>query len=333
MKKVLYVIIGLLVIYLILCLVGPKVSHIERTAVIDQKPEVVKEKLLDLKFFNEKWSPWTKKDSKMKVTYSGEVGKEGYKYDWDGNPDSVGSGSMVFTGISGDTIKQKLIFNTWNMTSDIHLIAVPEGEKTKVTWALTMPMGFMWRGMGLFMSAEKMMGKDFDEGIASMKTALESVASAPMFAVKEIEWPETNFIGSKRAMVTMMEMPGFYSKHLPAIGEALGKNKIQPEAAPMGLYWSFDEKEMKGDMAAVFKVAPGAKVKGFENYTFPGGKVLHVEYYGNYEKIGAAHKAIDAYMKEKGLTQDAGVFEEYVTDPMSEKDTMKWLTNIYYRVK
>lgn len=332
MKKVLYVIVGLVVVYLIMCLVGPKESVMERTTVVNQKPDVVRTQLVDFKFFNEKWSPWTPKDPNIKITYSGELGKPGYKYDWEGN-DSVGVGAMEFAGISGDSIKQKLIFKDWGMISDVYLIASSEGEGTKVTWKMVMPMGFIWRGFGLFMNAEKQMGRDFDNGIAKMKTALEALQSEPTYAVKEIEWPETNFIGTKREVIAMADMPAFYGKNLPAIGEALGKSKIQPESAPIGLYWSFDEKTMKGDMAAVFKVATGAKVKGFENYIFPAGKVLQVEYYGSYEKIGGAHYAIDAYMKEKGFTQDGGVFEEYVTDPMSEKDTAKWLTNVYYRVK
>lgn len=51
-----------------------------------------------------------------------------------------------------------------------------------------------------------------------------------------------------------------------------------------------------------------------------------------FEKGLRAHYAMDAYMKEKGLMQSV-VVEEYITDPMTEKDPAKWLTKIYYVVK
>jgi effector-binding domain-containing protein len=63
--------------------------------------------------------------------------------------------------------------------------------------------------------------------------------------------------------------------------------------------------------------------------------MLKIAYYGAYDGSMnmPAHEAIDAYIKEKGLTHYGNVIEEYVTDPMAEKDTTKWLTNIYYMVK
>ena len=57
-----------------------------------------------------------------------------------------------------------------------------------------------------------------------------------------------------------------------------------------------------------------------------------IEYFGSYEKSANAHYAMDAYMKEKGVIQSF-VLEEYITDPMTEKDTAKWQTNIFYFVK
>ncbi|MBK6522736.1 MAG: GyrI-like domain-containing protein [Sphingobacteriaceae bacterium] len=89
---------------------------------------------------------------------------------------------------------------------------------------------------------------------------------------------------------------------------------------------------MVGDLAAVMEFANGTKISGLEKWETPAGKVLLIEYYGSYDKSGNAHYAMDAYMKEKGYTQGT-VLEEYVTDPMSEKDTAKWLTNIFYIVK
>ncbi|MBP9068398.1 MAG: GyrI-like domain-containing protein [Bacteroidia bacterium] len=331
MKKVVYVIIGLVVVYLILCLIGPKDSSISRSIVINQKPDIVKAALLDFKFFNEKWSPWTEKDPNMKIEYSGEVGKVGCKYDWSGN-DEVKSGSMEFVGVVGDTIKQKLIFKDWAMISNVYLITTPEGAGSKVTWSLSMPMGFIWRGMGIFMTGEKAMGPDFDKGIAKMKIAMESlVAPVANYDVRELNWEAKTFYGI-RGKMEFMKMAAFFGESYGKIGEALGKAKATPIGAPKAIYFSFDEKTMVGDLAAVMEFANGTKISGLEKWETPAGKVLLIEYYGSYDKSGNAHYAMDAYMKEKGYTQGT-VLEEYVTDPMSEKDTAKWLTNIFYIVK
>jgi effector-binding domain-containing protein len=89
---------------------------------------------------------------------------------------------------------------------------------------------------------------------------------------------------------------------------------------------------MMTDVAAVMEVANGVKLEGVEKFETPASKVLMIEYFGAYDKSARAHYAMDAYMKEKGLTQ-ASVIEEYANDPMTEKDTAKWQTNIFYLVK
>jgi effector-binding domain-containing protein len=114
----------------------------------------------------------------------------------------------------------------------------------------------------------------------------------------------------------------------------MGKMSIKAAGAPSGIFYKYDEKEMKADMAAAIPVADAkANVKGYQLIEIPAGKALQIAYYGAYEKSGDAHMAIDKYMKEKNLTMNTHVIEEYVTDPMHEPDTSKWLTNIYYMVK
>ncbi len=331
MKKVVYVIIGLVVLYLILCLIGPKVSAIERSIVINQKPEVVKAKLLDFKFFNEKWSPWTEKDPSMKTTYEGEFGKSGYTYGWSGN-ENVGEGSMEFLEVAGDSIKQHLELITWHAKGEIYLITTPEGEGSKVRWGMVMPSDFIWRAFGLFMSFEKQMAPDYERGLERMKSAMESLpATTANYEVKEMNWEAKTFYGI-RSKMEFMKMAAFFGESYGKIGAAIGKAKVAPIGAPKAIYFSFDEKNMVGDIAAVMEFANGTKLTGLEKWETPASKVLLIEYYGSYDKSANAHYAMDAYMKEKGYTQGT-VLEEYVTDPMSEKDTAKWLTNIFYLVK
>jgi effector-binding domain-containing protein len=332
MKKVLYVIIAIGVIYLILCFFGPKQVVVEREITINKPVETVRSKLGDFKFFHDSWSPWTEKDPNMKTTYQGEPGTIGHLYTWSGNKD-VQEGSMLISAINGDTIREDLTFGKHGGTV-VNLISKANGNSSTVKWQMIMPVGFFGRTPMLFMNMDKMMGPDFEHGLAKLKTALEgmpdqSASNATSYEVKEMEWPETNYIGSKKETVKLQDIPAYLGKHLPAIFAELGKNKIQPEAPPSGLYWNYNESAGTLDMAAAIKAAKGSKVKGFETYSIPAGKVLQVVYFGAYDKMQPAHDAILNYMKEKNLKHSLAI-EEYVTDPGVEKDTTKWMSNIYY---
>ncbi len=252
MKKVLYVILGLVVLYLILCLVGPKEATVVRTTIINAPVEKVQMKMADLKFFQEQWSPWSERDPQMKVEYVGEMGKPGYGYSWKGN-DEVGQGTLTVVGFNGDSLLEKLSFEGMGDSKAFYVVNGKDAS-TNVTWGIKMDFGFLGRGMMLFMNMDKMMGADFEHGLDKLKKAIESLPAEPVAAkleVKEMEWPETSFVGSKREVVAVADMQPYFSKHFPAIGEALGKDKIESQGAPTALYWSFDEKTMKGDLAAV----------------------------------------------------------------------------------
>ena len=108
------------------------------------------------------------------------------------------------------------------------------------------------------------------------------------------------------------------------------KKAVEPTMAPSAIYFKWDQEKGETDCAAVSCVPNGTKIKGYETFAVPASKVLLIEYYGAYEKSINAHNAMDAYMKANNLPMQTQVIEEYVTDPMHEKDTAKWLTNIFY---
>lgn len=333
MKKILYVLIGLVVLYFILCLVGPGQIKVERSIDISASPDIIKTKLGDYKFFHESWSPWTEKDPGMKTTYSGEAGKEGHMIAWESNKEEVGKGSMTYRGISGDTVKHILHFDGHESDGHIYQVVTANGANSKVSWIMADETPFIFRAMMLFMNMDKMIGPDFEKGLSKLKSAVESMPVEPTahYDIEETNWEAKTYYGVKGNM-PFDKLAEFFGKSYGQIGEAMKKSNAQMISAPSAIYFSFDEKTMVTDVAAVMEVAKGTKLEGVEKFDIPAGKVLKIAYYGAYDKSANAHYAMDTYMKEKGLTQSY-VLEEYVTDPMSEKDTAKWLTNIYYLVK
>ncbi len=328
MKKVLYVIIGLVVGYFVLCLFGPKEIKVERSIVVNADPAVVKNQLGDLKFFQEKWSPWSEKDPNMKVSYMGEMGKAGSGYSWSGNKE-VGTGTMVVVSTEGDSVIQKLSFDGMGDSRTFYAVK-PENNSAKITWGISFDVGFMGRAMMLFMNMDKMMGADFEKGLNKFKTAVESMpAPTAQYDIKELNWEEKTFIG-KRGTFSFEKLSPFFAENYPKIFDELDKTKVTPLMAPSAIYFKYDEQKGEADCAAVTCVPKGTNIKGLETFAVPTSRVLQVQYYGAYDKSAAAHMAMDKYIKEHNLPTQSHVIEEYVTDPMHEKDTAKWLTNIYY---
>jgi effector-binding domain-containing protein len=333
MKKVLYVILGLVVLYVVLALFGPKQVKVERQVSINKPAQAVKEKLTDFKFFHDKWNPWAELDPAMKTTFEGTAGQIGHYYSWTGNKD-VGSGKMELVGFNGDTVINKLSFEGQG-DSKTYYIVKDNNASSDVTWGMTFDVGFMGRPIMLFMNMDKMLGEYYEKGLSKLKTEVESMPDATSkknYEINEQNWEASTYVGKKEAGLTFDKIGAFFGKNYPALFGELEKNKVAPQSAPSGIYSMYNEKEQKADVAAVVKVPPGTKIKGWDVFSYPASKVLHLAYYGAYEKSGDAHMAMDAYMKEKNLQQVA-VIEEYVTDPSKEKDTTKWMTNIFYVVK
>ena len=121
------------------------------------------------------WSPYEKKDPAMKRTLSGPPAGRGAVYAWDGNSD-VGQGRMEIietNPASKVTIKLDFIrpFEGHN-TAEFTL--TPGGDATSVTWAIHGPMPFVSKVICLFIDMDKMIGRDFEVGLANLKAAAES---------------------------------------------------------------------------------------------------------------------------------------------------------------
>jgi effector-binding domain-containing protein/carbon monoxide dehydrogenase subunit G len=327
MKKLVYVLLGLFALYIVLCLVGKADVKVERSTTINAPVNTVKSKIADLKLFHDAWSPWTEKDPGMKTTYTGETGQPGSSMSWQSDKKEVGKGTMTYVATSGDSVLETLHFDGMG-DAKVYFIVTPDGSGSKVTWAMENHVGFMARGFMLFMNMDKMVGGDFEKGLARLKVTLESMS---VYKIDEISWGERTYIG-KKELLTFDKLQSFFAENLPKIGAYIGENKLELEGYPAGIFFTYDAQKKETECAAVFGIKNAKDIKGWEKFTIAPSKVLKVAYYGPYEAVGTAHNAIATYMKEKNMTQSM-VIEEYVTDPMSEKDPSKWLTNIYYVIK
>ncbi len=175
-KKIL---IGLAVILVILVLVialQPATYQVERSANIAAPAAVVFAQVNDFHKWNA-WSPWAKIDPAMKQTFAGAPAGTGAVYTWAGNK-AVGAGRMEITESQpSDLIKIKLEFlEPFAATSTTEFTFTPQGNQTAVKWKMSGENNFMAKAFSLFMNMDKMIGGDFEKGLAQMKAAAEAAA-------------------------------------------------------------------------------------------------------------------------------------------------------------
>ena len=122
----------------------------------------------------EAWSPWAKKDPQMKQTYEGPPAGTGAFTSWVGNKD-VGEGRMtIVESRPNELIGFKLEFlKPFVATNSAEFSFREEGGRTAVTWSMRGQNNFIGKAMGVVFDFDRMIGADFEAGLASLKTLVE----------------------------------------------------------------------------------------------------------------------------------------------------------------
>lgn len=150
---------------------GPNEFEVTRDATIPVPPGSVFALLVDFHRWSE-WSPWEGLDPNLGRTYSGAPSGVGAVYEWVGNR-KAGAGRMEITAAEAPSrleIALQFIkpFKSSNTTT---FVLDERDDATQVTWRMVGPKTFMTRFMGMFMSMDKMVGRDFERGLARLSEA------------------------------------------------------------------------------------------------------------------------------------------------------------------
>jgi effector-binding domain-containing protein len=320
----------LVIVVIVLGLIAPKDVKVERSETVNTPKEVVFEQIVKFKNWPH-WSPWYKMEPTVEMTYNGTDGEVGSGYSWKGK--KTGSGEMKNSGVNGTDMNYDLMFKEpfENKASGSFTVADAGNGQSKVTWILNSHSPFPWNAMNIFMDMDKMIGKDFENGLKDMKTYVESnpVASATGSSeIKETQVSAATY-ATMRKTISFSDMEKFFSDTYGAVGKEAGQ-RIAGNA--MALYYSWDEKNMKSDVAAGFPVTGSEAVKGANMVSIPQSNAYMAVHKGGYSSSMAVHDALGKKIDSDGKKLDV-VMEDYVVGPATEKDSTKWVTNIYYIYK
>lgn len=160
-------------VILILAATKPNNFNVRRTATVNAPAEKVFAVISDFRQWRG-WSPWENRDPAMKRTYEGSERGKGSIYAWDGNK-NVGAGRMeILEATTPSKILIKLDFiKPFEGHNTAEFTMLPQGNATNVDWAMRGPAPFMSKVMQVFVNFDKMIGKDFEAGLANLKTLVE----------------------------------------------------------------------------------------------------------------------------------------------------------------
>jgi effector-binding domain-containing protein len=332
-------VLGVLVgIWLILALFAPSNVRVERTTMINAPSAIVFDQVNTLQHWKA-WSYWDNIDkTTMKDSFAGPASGVGAVHYWDSPNDSVGKGSLTITKSEPNAFVETALnfdgmgtsMGGWRMKDTAGLVMV--------TTYMDMEPPFLMRPMMLFMNMDKMLGPDFEKSLAGLKFASESIAASAnnSVSIKEVT-TEPMKIMSIMDSCTSADIAQKFGSWYAEIGAAVMKQGLKQAGPVFAVYHKVTpnaDGSYKFVVQAGVPVDKAGKTDGRVKYwEVPPTKAIKADHYGSYQTTEETGKQIVSWMQKNGKTQDGAYWEVYVTDPMMEKDSTKWLTEVYYPVK
>jgi Polyketide cyclase / dehydrase and lipid transport len=173
--------IGIAIILLIVAAIvfvatRPANFRVQRSAQVSAPPDVVFSIINDLHRWG-KWSQYDKRDPSMKKTFAGPSEGPGAIYTWNGNSE-VGEGRLtIMESKPGQLVSMKLEFSKpFKCTNQVNFKLEPCDGGTRVSWIMDGKNNFVSKAMSVFMDMDKMVGKDFEQGLANLHKVAQSEA-------------------------------------------------------------------------------------------------------------------------------------------------------------
>lgn len=175
-KKILIGLVLVVVIFLVVVAMRSGDFRVERSATLAASPMALFAHVNDHRKFAV-WNPFLKLDPNVKNTYSGPESGVGAVCSWDGNKD-VGAGSCtIIESKPGELVRSRMDWKRpMEGVATVDFTFKPQGDKTVVTWAMYGNNGFAGKLFSLFIDCDKMVGPQFEKGLASLGEA----AAAPV---------------------------------------------------------------------------------------------------------------------------------------------------------
>ncbi|MFZ9028265.1 MAG: SRPBCC family protein [Crocinitomicaceae bacterium] len=173
LKKLLFVLITVVVIFLVIPLFVDSDFKVSRSATVPASKMVVFDYLKYLKN-QEEYGVWNNIDPDMKKSYNGTDGEVGFTYTWDSQNEDVGAGEQEIVAINEyDKIEYELRFQRpWESTNQAWFDIEGNTDSTKITWAISGSVPYPFNFFNLFMDMDEMIGEDLEKGLEKLESEI-----------------------------------------------------------------------------------------------------------------------------------------------------------------
>ena len=178
LSKILIAVVVIVAVFVTVVAIQPSEFRVARTTTIAAPAQAVFEQVNDLHKWGA-WSPYDKMDPAMKKTYDGPAAGTGASYSWAGNSRAGEGRATIVESRPNERIKIQLDFvKPFAGTAFAEFTFKPVGDRTTVEWSLAGNNNFISKAVHLFMNMDKMVGAQFEEGLAQLKSAAEAAPKA-----------------------------------------------------------------------------------------------------------------------------------------------------------
>ena len=339
MKTIKYIVLLLLILIIgfsIYIAVQPNSFDVTRTKTINAPQSVVYNNIIDFKNW-EAWSSWIEEKPETVITLSEKTEGIGGSYTWE-DEDGVGSMKTVSTEPM-TTISQEMEFDdnpksdvTWNLKSNT------DGS-TEVTWNIkgkNLPFAFKIYAtvMG---GMEKQIGPHFERGLTMLDSVLQVEMKAYSINVEGVTQHSGGYYLYNTTSCKFSEFEKNMEEMLPQVGAYAITHNVTMAGPPFILYHKWDEE----NDAMIFSccVPTNSKIISDEPGILTGRlksfRTVKTVLKGNYDNLKEAWDTTMTYISDNDLEMIEGgpMLETYITDPMSQTNPAKWVTEIYVAVK
>ncbi|MFI5220780.1 MAG: GyrI-like domain-containing protein [Bacteroidia bacterium] len=316
----------------------PSTVHVERSKEMKAKASSVFSLLNDLKKW-EQWSPWMALDSNSEIVYSEPAEGVGAWYTWKSKKRDVGEGKLtIIQSNTNSFIHCEMNFGIMGIsTGSFKIDSLAKG--VKVTWSMDgdgrgIPWYFYVVSKYLYLLMDKNVGPAFEKGLLKMRTIAEAIPQKETLAGFDVEIKRLEELPvlSIREKVKDNEIGKKIGQNYGAIGKYMNEKGIRITSSPLIILHSMDKEECEIEFA--IPVDSNAKGAGKINFSLlPSINALVVKYYGAYDKTKPVYESAQKFIESKGKKSAGPPREVYRTDPVMEKDTSKWLTEIVFPVE
>lgn len=304
---------------------------VSRSVQISSNPTSVYNIVSDLETWPE-WSTWYLSDTTMTASYGEQTTGEGASYSW--TSDVSGNGKLtIMSADPGKSMTTKIEFEGMGSSDGYWTFEEKDGG-TFLTWGFKGELPFFFRSLAAGMDSQ--VGPDFEAGLENIREMAEA-GDSEFFTMDAMAFEGRQYLGiTVEGKISEMSSDVYANGYGEIMAYLGGPDKAinAITGPPFAIYhtWEPDSDHFIMEVAipAVTDLPGNDRVVKGQSYE---GTAIFIDHYGAYDQTVNAHEDISEFIEMNGYQYNGSPMEIYVTDPMEEPDTSKWLTKVVYPAK